>query len=146
MLQAVYIARTGKFDDEVIIISIFQSILSMTMSMIKSDHIYMRSDKFKNHKKVLPIPNTKFIKHFFARFIEITSRIGIFSLYWIVLGGEVFVVFLIFEFLIVLIYLNLEEFLNLKSDDENAKKNKSAADQLCQTIGMHWVSVFSTSV
>lgn len=54
-LQLVYVVRTSKFNF-LFGISIIQSILSLTNSMLKSDNAYMTHDKWKNAKKKISNP------------------------------------------------------------------------------------------
>ena len=99
VLQLVYIMRIGDINiinDPIIIISIFQSILSMTNAMIASDNAYMARAKFKKHKKKLP-PSTAYLKHFLIRWCEISYRVGLFALFWTVVGGEWFCVLFAYE-------------------------------------------------
>ena len=113
VLQLVYLMRTSEFaingnnDDDktnaiIIIISICQSILSMTNSMLASDNAYMSREKFKDYKKRLP-PSFKFLKHFLVRLSEISCRVGLFALFWTVVGGDAFVLLLIWEMLFPLL-------------------------------------------
>ena len=111
VLQLVYIMRTGKIDlinDPIIVISIFQSLLSMTNSMLASDNAYMAREKFKKHRKRFP-PSVAFLKHFLVRWSEISYRVGLFSLFWTVVGGEWFSVLLGYE-LILPIFSNVFAF------------------------------------
>ena len=102
VLQLVYLMRTGEIDNTnqqiIIIISLFQSILSMTNSILASDNAYMARDKFKDDKKRLP-PSIPFLKHFVVRLSEISYRVGLFALFWTVVGGQWFAVLLGFEML-----------------------------------------------
>ena len=104
VLQLVYLMSTSEFvvnDDGdnysttamVIVISICQSIISMTNSMLSSDNAYMARDKFKDYKKRLP-PSIKFLKHFLVRLSEISYRVGLFTLFWTVDGGQWFALLL----------------------------------------------------
>lgn len=86
VVQLVYVMRTKQIE-EVFILSIFQSIVSMTNSMVNEDNAYMAHPKWKNYKKRLPIPHVDFLRHAFFRASEITCRIGLFSLFWTVAGG-----------------------------------------------------------
>ena len=108
VLQLVYLMRTlpSEFNDDggirnntiIIVISTFQSILSLTNSILATDNAYMAREKFKEHKKRLP-PSIRFLQHFLVRFSEISYRVGLFSLFWTVVGGEWFLVLLGFEML-----------------------------------------------
>ena len=103
-LQLVFMMRTGSFSNIIFIISIFQSIISMTNSMLNNDRSYMMSDKFKSHKKGLPKPSIKYIKHTFLRLIEITYRIALLSLFWTIIGGWPFTFLIIIETIFVIIF------------------------------------------
>ena len=96
VLQLVYLMRTGDFRQPIFAISIVQSILSMTNSMLASDNAYMAREKFKRHKRRLP-PTIEFLKHFLIRFSEISSRIGLFAIFWTVAGGAWFCGLMIYE-------------------------------------------------
>ena len=104
VLQLVYLMRTGQFrnGDPIILISIFQSILSLTNSILASDSAYMARDKFKQYKERLP-PSLPFCKHFLVRFCEISYRIGLFALFWTVVGGQWLAVMLGYEMLFPLL-------------------------------------------
>ena len=101
VLQLVYLMRTSDFDDIVIGISIFQSILSMTNSMLASDNAYMAREKFQQHKERFP-PSIQFLKHFLVRLSEISYRVGLFAIFWTVVGGEWFSVLLGYELMFTL--------------------------------------------
>eukprot|EP01084_Bolivina_argentea_P132877 234485_1 len=132
ILQLVFIMRssdTFKTGNNTIllisILSIIQSIISMTNSILKNDNILMTLPKWKQYKKRLP-PTIQFIKHFICRLAEIVYRIGLLSLFWTVCKGEAFAVLIFFEVLIIII-------LYLKY----VKKKKFTIDELClllQTI------------
>ena len=96
VLQLVYVIRTSNFSNPIFLISIFQSILSMTNSMLNFDGTYMVSSTFKLYKKRLP-PSGYFLKHFLIRLSEISHRIFLLSLFWVVVGGLGFCILLIFE-------------------------------------------------
>ena len=81
MLQIVFMIRTSKFVGNcnwILIISTIQSIISMASSMINGDNAYMSTIEFK-------------------RLCEITYRIGLLSLFWVVVSGEAIFVLLIIE-------------------------------------------------
>eukprot|EP01083_Nonionella_stella_P078363 214412_1 len=102
VLQLVFILRTagtGTYKKDVLIISllsIFQSIVSMTNSIIKNDNIYMCTPKWKRHKKRLP-PSIPFLKHIMCRLSEVFYRIVLLALFWTVCGGQAFSVLLAAE-------------------------------------------------
>ena len=106
VLQLVYLMRTGDFlHDYVIVISTVQSIISMTNSMLAADNAYMSRAKFKKYKKRLP-PSKQFLKRGLVGLSEISYRVGIFAIFWTVVGGEWFGVLLGYELLLAII-LNL---------------------------------------
>lgn len=109
VLQLVYIMRTSEFNKPIYIISIVQSVLSMTKSMINSDNAYMGSQKFKIYKKRFP-PSKEFLMHVLFRFCEISYRVGIFSLFWTVIGGLAFGILMIYELLYPLYWILVMHF------------------------------------
>ena len=111
--------RTGDFIDEVIIISIFQSILSMTNSMLASDNAYMAREKFKKHKRRFP-PSIDFLKHFLVRLSEISHRVGLFAIFWTVVGGEWFCVLLGYELMFPILYVVASIYQESKVDWQEA--------------------------
>ena len=103
VLQLVFIMRIEKYGDDnidvqfpVLIISIVQSIISMTNSMLNADNMYMARKKFAKYKKRFP-PSRHFLKHALLRLCEITYRIGLFALFWTVVGGMQFCFLLLYE-------------------------------------------------
>ena len=78
----------------------------MTNSMLASDNAYMAREKFKDHKKRLP-PSIKFLKHFLVRLSEIAYRVGLFALFWTVVGGQWFVILLGVEMVFPLCVVSL---------------------------------------
>ena len=103
VLQLVYVMRTTQFKS-IFVLSIFQSLLSMTNAMLNEDNSYMTHKKWKKYKKRFPIPHIKFIRHFLFRLSEISYRVGLFALFWTVVGGFAFSIVLIIEMLFPLIY------------------------------------------
>ena len=71
VLQMVFIIRTGGYyeGDNILlaisILSIVQSVVSMTNSILKQDNLYMDYPKFKKHCKRLP-PTIPFLKVYFV--------------------------------------------------------------------------------
>eukprot|EP01084_Bolivina_argentea_P109377 195507_1 len=117
VLQLIYVMRTGNIE-VIFMISIIQSIVSMTNSILNHDNTRMQDDKWKKYKQRLP-PTFQFIKHFIARVAEITYRIGLLSLLWTVCGGLAFSIILALELLIILLrtsYLVSEDELILDAD------------------------------
>merc|ERR1712048_1365639 len=116
VLQMVFLIRTGgqyEGSKELLIISclsIFQSILSMTNSIIKNDNLYMDVPKFKKHKKRLP-PTWEFTKHAICRLSEVFYRIALLSLIWTVCGGTPFSILFGVEvfFILSLIWYELRD-------------------------------------
>eukprot|EP01083_Nonionella_stella_P156349 506237_1 len=87
ILQLVFIIRSSSLDQYgsdllkiIAIASIFQSIVSMTNSIINNDNVYMNSPKWKRHKQRLP-PTIPFLKHAICRLSEIIYRIGLLCLF-----------------------------------------------------------------
>ena len=104
ILQLVYLMRTGEFLDPIVIISILQSIISMTNSMLNADSSYMVRDKFSKYKKKFP-PSIEFISHLLLRLSEITYRIMLAAIFWTVVGGLPFGIVFGFECLLVVIWV-----------------------------------------
>eukprot|EP01084_Bolivina_argentea_P310382 537086_1 len=107
ILQLVFIMRTGHIygndqnnaNTSLLIIStlsIIQSIISMTNSILNNDNIYMNVPKWKKHKQRLP-PTVQFFKQALSRLSEVISRIGLFALFWTVCEGTAFGVLLAVE-------------------------------------------------
>ena len=92
ILQLVFIIRTGWKSEGsgvflvISVISIIQSIISMTNSILNNDNTYMALPKWKKHKQRLP-PTIPFMKHAISRLSEVIYRICLCSLFWIVCGG-----------------------------------------------------------
>ena len=121
VLQLVWVIRTGIIKP-IFILSVMQSLLSLTNSMINSDNSYMTDNKkWKNYKKRFPIPHYNFLRHFLFRFAEISARIGLLALFWTVVGG--------FYVLIVLIPLEIcfpvfyKIYVTLYTNDEKVGRN-----------------------
>ena len=89
MLQLVYVMRTGKVEI-IFAISIIQSILSITNSMLNADNSYMTLSKWDKYEKRLPIQRYEFLQHGIIRLTEISPRIGLFAIFWTVVGGIYF--------------------------------------------------------
>ena len=122
VIQLVYVMRTSSFNNQVFILSIVQSVLSMANSMLKQDNAYMKHSKWYTHKKRLP-PTKQFIKHATFRLMEITSRIGLFALFWTVVGGQFLMVLICIELLFPIIY-NTYVF-HFKFSNNGNKENES---------------------
>ena len=82
----VYLMRTSELilhlnslNNYIFVMSIIQSILSMTNATINNDNAYMIDKKWKKYKQKFPIPHYNFLRHFSFRLFEVFSRIGIFS-------------------------------------------------------------------
>ena len=88
----------------------------MTNSMLNADNAYMARDKFKKAKKRFP-PNIEFLKHGLLRLSEIIYRIGLFSLFWTVVGGFSFCFLIAFECLLVVVWIALQKKFDTKMDD-----------------------------
>ena len=110
VLQLVYLMRTSKFTGNgIFIISILQSIISMTNSMLNADNAYMQRDVFKADKRRLP-PSLGFIKHSLLRLCEITHRIFLLALFWTVVGGAGFCVVFAFECILAFAWIYMNQF------------------------------------
>ena len=103
VLQLVYVMRTKSFE-AIFLISIFQSVLSMTNSMINADNVYMTNKKWDKYKKKFPVPSVFFLKHGLFRLFEIASRIGVLAIFWTVVGGEGFSILMFVEAMFPMIY------------------------------------------
>eukprot|EP01084_Bolivina_argentea_P205748 351428_1 len=108
ILQLVFIMRTSaKLEGSgtllvISVLSIFQSIVSMTNSILKNDNVYMTLPKFKPCKKRLP-PTIPFLKHALSRLSEVIYRIGLCALFWTVCEGTAFGVLMGAELCILII-------------------------------------------
>ena len=115
VLQLVYMMRTEQFSESninfIYILSISQSLLSMCKSILNADNGYMNHSKWKSYKKTFPIPSIDFIKHALFRLIEITYRVGLFAVFWTVVGGEYFALLLSIESLYPITRL-LKQYIN----------------------------------
>eukprot|EP01083_Nonionella_stella_P185927 679426_1 len=104
VLQLVYVMRVGmsKIDENqiIFIISIVQSIVSMTNSILNNDYTMMKEEKWDKYKKRFP-PSVEFLKHALCRISEIIYRIGLLALFWTVCEGEAFSIMLGFELLVI---------------------------------------------
>ena len=109
VLQLVYVMRTTKWGT-IFIISIIQSVISMTNSVLKDDNSRgMHGSKWKKHKKRFP-PTFEFFKHAISRLSQIISRICILSLFWTVVGGLTFLIIIVIEFVIAVTLAILNSF------------------------------------
>eukprot|EP01084_Bolivina_argentea_P092707 166763_1 len=97
ILQIVFILRTVReYTSDILVISslsIFQSIVSMTNSIVENDNVYMNTPKWTRHKQRLP-PTLPFLKHALCRLSEVFYRISLLSLFWTVCGGTAFSILL----------------------------------------------------
>ena len=124
VLQLVYVMRRGKAS-YIFVISIVQSIISMTNAILKDDNSRgMQGSIWKSYKKRLP-PTKEFFQHAISRLAQVVTRIGIFSLLWVVCGGGVFSLILGFEMLSVLV-----QFMMQGTDELNGECNLSLQDLL----------------
>eukprot|EP01084_Bolivina_argentea_P251735 422336_1 len=101
ILQLVFAMRTSQIEI-IYALSVFQSILSMTNSIINNDNTQMTSLTFQRYKKKFP-PSIKFCQHFFIRASEVIYRIGLLSLIWTVCGGISFAVIISYELFVLLL-------------------------------------------
>ena len=95
-----YVVKTGNLNQILFIVSILQSLFSMTSAILNEDDLELLKTEFKKYKQRFP-PTLSFIKRLLFRYCEITYRIGIFTLFWAVCGGMAVIILLIFEFLLV---------------------------------------------
>ena len=56
-------------------------------------------------RKVSTPPTIRFFKHFLVRLSEISYRIGLFAIFWTVIGGQAFTVLMAYEMLFPLFYI-----------------------------------------
>eukprot|EP01083_Nonionella_stella_P074232 201298_1 len=97
VLQLVFIMRDPLTTIRpIFIISIIQSIISMTNSILNNDYTQMQEDKWKRHKQRLP-PTWECFKHALSRLSEVIYRIGLLSLFWTVCGGELFSIMMVID-------------------------------------------------
>eukprot|EP01083_Nonionella_stella_P292757 995783_1 len=129
VLQLVFLMRTSaKFESgwqllAISILSIMQSIISMTNSILKNDNVYMALPKWKKHKQRLP-PTLPFMKHLLSRLSEVIYRIGLLALFWTVCEGTAFSVLMGVEFLILICLVVFEA----KGSDSNYSGVQNADD------------------
>ena len=97
VVQTVFLMRTEwKFDTtgsvnsesdgfsvKFFVVTIIQSIISMSNAILRNDHAEMTLPKWKAHKRRFP-PTKECFKHSIWRFSEILYRIGLLSLVWTV--------------------------------------------------------------
>eukprot|EP01083_Nonionella_stella_P090533 252888_1 len=107
VLQLVFILRDPNADVQAIfIISIIQSIISMTNSIINNDYTQMQEDRWKRYKQRLP-PTHECFRHALSRLCEVAYRIGLLALFWCVCGGLAFGIMLAVELLLILARMRL---------------------------------------
>eukprot|EP01084_Bolivina_argentea_P258245 435298_1 len=99
VLQLVFVMRTRDIN-LIFIISIIQSTISMTNSVLNNDSTQMQDDKWKPYKQRLP-PTFGFIKHAISRLSEVMYRIGLLALFWSVCGGLSFGIMLVLDLLFI---------------------------------------------
>eukprot|EP01083_Nonionella_stella_P014661 41167_1 len=101
VLQLVFIMRDSTSNIRpIFILSIIQSVISMTNSIINNDYTQMQDDKWKRYKKRFP-PTFEFFKHALSRLSEVAHRIGLLSLFWCVCGGWPFGIMVFVEFCLI---------------------------------------------
>ena len=82
------------------ILSILQSIISMTNSIVKNDNAKMALSQFKQHHK--RFSSTKeFLKHSISRASHVLYPIGLLLLKWTVCQGTIFSIVCVFEILLL---------------------------------------------
>eukprot|EP01083_Nonionella_stella_P178769 632554_1 len=107
VLQLVFIMRlppgnnTNNKYDPIFIISIVQSVISMTNSILNNDYARMQEDRFKKYKQRFP-PTFACFKHALSRLSEVIYRIGLLSLVWTVCGGIPFAIMLSIDFILII--------------------------------------------
>eukprot|EP01084_Bolivina_argentea_P292018 501941_1 len=99
VLQLVYVLRTSSIKT-IFVLSIIQSMISMTNSVLNQDYTRMQEEKWKKYKQKLP-PTIQFFKHAMFRFSEVAYRVGLLSLLWTVCGGFIFSIIAFIELLII---------------------------------------------
>eukprot|EP01083_Nonionella_stella_P095985 269614_1 len=99
ILQLVYVMRTREME-LIFVLSIIQSIVSMTNSILNNDGTRMQQEKWDKYKQRLP-PTIYFAKHAMIRLAEIVYRIGLLSLLWTICGGLAFSIIMIVELIII---------------------------------------------
>eukprot|EP01084_Bolivina_argentea_P132876 234483_1 len=134
VLQLVFIIRTGWANEGqgtfliISILSILQSIISMTNSVLKNDNVYMAAPKWKKYKERLP-PSLPFLKHALCRLSEVVHRIGLLALFWSVCGGIAFAVLICIELVILTAVVAFEITTGVKGLRYNA-----TVDELCLRV------------
>eukprot|EP01084_Bolivina_argentea_P034070 63026_1 len=109
VLQLVWVMRTSKIE-LIFVLSIIQSIISMTNTILNNDYTQMQGDEWKKYKqKTTP----EFLQHSLCRVSEITYRIGLLSLFWTVCEGLAFGIMLAVELCNVIIRM----FWMIRNDD-----------------------------
>eukprot|EP01083_Nonionella_stella_P083067 229502_1 len=103
VLQLVYVLRVGTTKltnrEIIFIISIVQSMVSMSNSILNNDYTRMQDEfdgEWAKYKQRLP-PSFEFFKHAICRLSEIIHRIGLLALFWTVCEGRAFAVLLVVE-------------------------------------------------
>ena len=113
VLQLVFIMRIESVDnvnsmDIIFILSIIQSIISMTNSILNNDYTRMQDGKWKRYKQRLP-PTFEFFKHALCRLCEVIYRIGLLALFWTICGGLPFGIMLAWDLVLRMLCLNFDE-------------------------------------
>ena len=106
VLQLTFIMRIESVDNSngigfIFVISIIQSIVSMTNSILNNDYTQMQDDKWKKYKQRLP-PTFEFFKHSICRTSEVAYRIGLLSIFWTVCGGLPFGIMLAVDTILII--------------------------------------------
>ena len=115
VLQLVFLIRTGWKSGGsggflvISILSILQSIVSMTNSILNNDNTYMSAPQWKEYKQRLP-PTIPFMKHGISRLSEVIYRIFLCALFWIVCGGLPFGILMIVEFTFLIVMVTVLDF------------------------------------
>ena len=100
VLQLVYVMRTGNIE-AIYAMSILQSIISMSNSIINEDYLRMQGKKWKRYKKRFPKPSIESSMHSISRISEVTYRIALLSIFWTICNGYAFSILIGTELLCV---------------------------------------------
>eukprot|EP01083_Nonionella_stella_P059918 156752_1 len=114
VLQLVYAMRTSTVEI-IYVLSVLQSIVSMTNSIINNDYTHMTLPAFKSYKKKFP-PSFQFLQHFVVRTSEVIYRIGLLSLLWNVCEGLWFGVFVSYELVMLVGLMAVNKFWTEQDD------------------------------
>jgi len=94
--------------DVLAVASIIQSVVSIVLSILNDDALELTEESMRGWNKKFP-PSAKFVRRFMFRLLEVSSRIALLTLLWVLLGGWIFVAILLLDFLWLLIPVFLKE-------------------------------------